>query len=129
MTEHLGVIRLDDNEVAVAVEIAPNSIKLVTDKLLVGDWTPDQCRIVRNGAGGFSIEAEGDSLEFEPIDASAFEAALATRSGEMDHPPIVLDGIPKAVAPRPKPMTLVLFVALLALTLILGVWATWTLLT
>lgn len=111
-----------------AVEIAPTSIRLVSDKLLVGDWTYEECRIVRSGSGVFNIEAEGDSLEFEPVDAPAFEDALATRSSETEHLPIALDELPKAVAPKPRPMTLLLFLALLALTVLLGAWATWTLL-
>lgn len=149
MTEHLGVIRLDDQEIAVAVELAPTSIRLVTDQLLVGDWTYEECQVVRNASGGYDLQAEGDSLEFDPIDLAAFEKALATKAGgtephlatldelpealaakagETERVVAPLDELPKAVAPKPRPITLVLFYALLALTILLATWATWSLL-
>lgn len=132
MTTFPGTVAFEDDRVPVMVGIDIDKITLISGEVEIGEWPTAECTFLEKGDGSWVIEAEDDSVFFLPDDPSRFAQGLAghliidtdaltetsTTHSEADNG--VFD---VAEGPAPKPLTVVGFYALCAITLALGIWA------
>jgi len=127
-----GVVTIDEDDVQVILGLDGNKIRLSAGGLEIGEWSADECSIDSVGDGVFTITAENETLIFVPNNPTSFEAAM-NGGGAPDEAPdgTVEQSTEPTVAPPgetdhipdPKPVTMVVFYALAAITGVLGVWA------
>lgn len=120
-----GVATLNDDSLPVTVGLDEERITLVSGVVPIGEWLAGEYEVIDLGSGTFVIEADDDSIPFFPDDPGSFARGLhlepapttaADRSRSMDTIEIK-DG------PAPRPVTLIAFWLLVAVTTALGIWA------
>lgn len=140
MPQYDGIVSLEENEVEVVIDLRPDRVHLWAGDLEIGDWAPGECAIASLGDGVYSITAENHSLRFVPREPGRFEDGLnhgtgyglspapsPDRSGDRHgrHVKVLpaTESVRETEAPPPKPVTVVLFYGLAAITALLAVWA------
>jgi len=137
LTTHPGVVTLDETEIQVSLALEPGRVRLFAGDREVGDWSEAECIIRTRGDGGWVIEAENESLPFQPEDPRLFSVGLNGPSTAA--PPF--EAIPEQSAtgpltftgpregPPPRWTTLLGFYLIAGFTAVLGVWAFLSLIT
>lgn len=121
---------LDGDPIEVTVGLDARRIHLTSNGLEIGSWGPEECRIVANAGGGYLIIAENEELAFSPSSDERFASALAAEENPQRKS---TPGHARSAAPKhieegaPRPLTMVGFFLLAALTSLLGIWALWSL--
>lgn len=127
ITEHPGVITLDGDPIEVTVGLATHRISLSSNGSEIGSWSTDECTIVDNGEGNYLLIAENEKLPFVPVSRDLFAEALGSAGAGIatrrQSPPRHLA---QGVEAPPRPLTVVGFYLLAAITTLLGVWALWS---
>jgi hypothetical protein len=142
LSEHPGVINLNEQTVDVSVELGTDRIRLSAGNQEIGDWSIDECEIVEKRSGVFLIRAEHDELPFSPAEPQRLRDSIAMTdngAGELSSevapievmaqpaPAVTLadhlGGLKPDEQPSPRPVTLALFYLLVAVTAFLGLWA------
>lgn len=95
----------------------------------IGSWAPEECEISESGPGSYLIVAENERLPFLPASDDVFQAALAkrvtrSRPAPIDSPGYATHGQVQEAPPRP--ITVIGFYLLAAVTAALGLWAVWS---
>ena len=132
MSIYDGVVTIDEDDVQVILGMDEDKIRLSAGGLEIGEWPAEDCLIDSAGDGVFTITAENETLTFVPNNPTTFSAAM--NLGRVSAPvPVSPDTESTNAAlpapeepnqiPNPKPVTMVIFYALGAITGILGLWA------
>jgi hypothetical protein len=127
-----GIVTVDEDDVQVILGVDENKIRLSAGGLEIGEWSAEDCAIDSVGDGVFTITAENETLTFVPNNPTTFAAAMndgsapdeasgATMEESME--PAVVSPSEADQIPEPKPITMVVFYALAAITGVLGIWA------
>jgi hypothetical protein len=128
------VVAFDDNRVPVIVGVEDDIIRLSADGHEIGEWTGEECTILYEGDGVFTINAEDETLRFLPRDPKSFAAAIdggamlksTPTAGSAAQDESATRGERSAAwaeAPAPKRITKILFYLIAAVTAALGLWA------
>ena len=131
MITFAGVVTLEDDRVPVTIGIDRDEITLVSGQVEIGKWPAEDCTFLEKGDGSWVIEADHDSVAFLPDDPGRFAKGLSghpiveaeTISGQAKTDANAEARFVVREGPRPRPMTLIGFYALAAVTAALGVWA------
>lgn len=116
-----GVVTLDETKISVDLGLDGDTIKLIVDGNEVGVWSPDECSIENVDDGVYTINAENESLLFVPSDPAGFAEGL---NGGREPEPVSSESSGQhRQVPPPRPVTMVLFYVLSAVTALLGLWA------
>lgn len=135
-----GFVTFDQDKVPVTVDLDPEKISLDAGDTHIGEWSTSECLITDQGAGTFLIEAEGDTLSFEPEEPGRFahsleangvlaaEARAESKKVEQTAPVEAKHDEPDeeftiVEGPPPKTNTVIAFYALAIITAALGIWA------
>lgn len=132
MSIYDGVVTINEEDVQVILGVDDDKIRLSAGGMEIGEWSADDCSIEPMGEGVFTITAEDETLTFVPNDPLTFSAAFnggktpekavedtveETSTSEMVPPS------DRGQVPDPKPLTMIMFYVLAAVTGILGLWA------
>lgn len=138
MTTYDGVINLDDKQIPVIIGFEDTGIRMSSGGAEIGEWAEDEYSIDHDGGGVYTITAESEALQFVPNNPSLFAEQLSAGVAPIAEPvaehPETETTLPdtveesagresRDVAPPPKPVALVAFYALAAVTAALGLWA------
>lgn len=142
MTNHSGVVAVENGGVHVTVGLGGTVVQLLAGDSKIGEWDTHECEITDNGDGTFAIAAEEETLSFMPDDPASFALGLSeivtrpvvdqqvgTNPASSAVSDDVADGdtIEIVESPPPRKLTMVAFYAIAALTAVLGIWALITL--
>ena len=123
MTRYDGVVTFEDSEIPVNLGIDAGEICLFVNGKEVAAWSPSECSIQTVDGGVYTINAENESLRFVPSDPVSFAHGLNGGLGTMPRTTAPEAGAAQREVPEPRPITMVMFYALSALTALLGLWA------
>ncbi len=126
MSQHNGAISLGDDPIVVVVGVNADRIRLDSNGSEIGDWARDECEIVVDPAGRYLIRAENEELPFIPDDPVTFAEALTQGSPTTSGGPQRETSRATEDEVAPKPLTVIGFYILAAITLALGLWAVWS---
>jgi hypothetical protein len=117
MTTYAGVATVENDHLPIKVDLDDEKITLVSGETSIREWPAGDYKVIDLGSGEFVIEAEKDSIQFLPDDPRGFAKRV---QGEPE--PGRADNFQVRLGPPPRPLTLVGFWALAAVTAALGVW-------
>lgn len=132
MSIYDGVVTIDENDIQVVLGVNEDKIWLSAGGLEIGEWSAEECSIDSVGDGVFTITAENETLTFVPNNPMTFSAAMnggSTSDRAIDTPvekPAESEMVSSSETdpvPDPKPVTMVIFYALVAITGTMGLWA------
>ncbi|HEY5890121.1 MAG TPA: hypothetical protein VIW94_05425 [Acidimicrobiia bacterium] len=126
MSQHNGAISLGADPIVVVVGVNADRIRLDSNGSEIGDWARDECEIVVDPAGRYLIRAENEELPFIPDDPVTFAEALTGTPATTSSDP--QSGTSRIMVDEraPKPLTVIGFYILAAITMALGLWAVWS---
>jgi hypothetical protein len=119
MTTYAGVATVEDDHLPIRVDLDEEKIILVSGETSIREWPAGDYKVIDLGSGEFVIEAEQDSIQFLPDDPGSFAKGV---QGETAPAPVRADTFEIRLGPPPRPLTLVGFWALAAVTAALGIW-------
>jgi hypothetical protein len=120
VTTYAGVATVENDHVPVRIDLDEEKISLVSGEVSIREWLAGDYQVIDLGSGEFVIESEEDSIQFVPDDPRRFAEGI---HGEPELAPgRSVDTFEIRTGPPPKPLTLVGFWALAAVTAALGVW-------
>ena len=132
MSIHDGVVTIDEDDVQVILGVEEDKIRLSAGGLEIGEWSVEDCSIDPAGDGVFTITAENETLTFVPNNQTTFTAAMngGSITDAVPEPPVegstetaIASSTDSDQIPDPRPVTMVVFYALAAITGVLGLWA------
>ena len=132
MSIYDGVVTTDEDDVQVILGVDEDKIRLSAGGSEIGEWSAEDCSIDAVGNGTFTITAEDETLTFVPNNPTIFAAAIdgrrvpdqmAEETVEESTESAVVTSIEADQIPDAKPVTMVVFYALAAVTAVLGLWA------
>jgi len=135
-----GFVTFDQDKVPVTVDLDPEKVTLDAGDTHIGEWSTSECLITDQGAGTFLIEAEGDTLSFEPQEPGRFAHSLEANGVPASEAKTRAKNVEQAApveanhddseeeftiveSPSPKTNTVIAFYALAIITAALGIWA------
>jgi hypothetical protein len=119
-TTYAGVATVENDHLAIRVDLDEEKIALVSGEVSIREWPAGGYQVIDLGSGEFVIESEDDAIQFVPDDPRSFALGLQRGPGPQDGRPG--GGFEVQIGPPPKPLTLVGFWALAAVTAALGIW-------
>ncbi len=119
MTTYAGVATVENDHVPIRVDVDDEKITLVSGEVSIREWLAGDYQVIDLGSGEFVIESEKDSIPFLPDDPDRFAERLQGDTTPERRPG---DGWEVRIGPPPRPLTLVGFWVLAAITAALGVW-------
>jgi hypothetical protein len=117
MTTYAGVATVENDHLPIKVDLDDEKITLVSGETSIREWPAGDYKVIDLGSGEFVIEAEQDSIQFLPDDPGSF-AKRVQGGPELGR----ADTFQVRLGPPPRPLTLVGFWALAAVTAALGIW-------
>lgn len=120
MTTYAGVATVENDHVPIRVDVDDEKITLVSGEVSIREWLAGDYQVIDLGSGEFVIESAKDSIAFLPDEPDRFAEGLqgeATPERESTG-----DTWEIRIGPPPRPLTLIGFWALAAVTAVLGVW-------
>jgi hypothetical protein len=117
VTTYAGVATVENDHVPIKVDLDDEKITLVSGETSIREWPAGDYRVIDLGSGEFVIEADQDSIQFLPDDPRSFAEGV-----QGDPAPSRADTFEVRLGPPPRPLTLIGFWALAAVTAALGIW-------
>jgi hypothetical protein len=120
VTTYAGVATVENDHVPVRIDLDEEKISLVSGEVSIREWPAGDYQVIDLGSGEFVIESEQGSIQFVPDDPRRFAEGIHGEPESVTER--VADTFEIRTGPPPKPLTLVGFWALAAVTAALGIW-------
>jgi hypothetical protein len=120
MTTYAGVATVENDHVPIRVDVDDEKITLVSGEVSIREWLAGDYQVIDLGSGEFVIESAKDSIPFLPDEPDRFAEGLQGEATPEREP--TGDTWEIRIGQPPRPLTLIGFWALAAVTAALGVW-------